>query len=112
MFRASSCPSSGEWYKIDNAYGVQHWLCCRRRVEKRWFGVHLLGMVSHEIKTHEIMNSHLAGVSKIIQEAKVSKPCVFGTYFVLLQQACQNRGEIDSMGPISVLLVTHENLRN
>jgi hypothetical protein len=26
MFRASSCPSSGEWYKIDSAYGVQH-LC-------------------------------------------------------------------------------------
>jgi hypothetical protein len=46
MFRALSCPSSGEWYKIDNAYGVQHWPCCRRLVEKRWFGVHLLGMVS------------------------------------------------------------------
>src|SRR5215813_5033761 len=36
MFRASSCPSSGEWYKIDSACGVQHWLCCRRLVEKRW----------------------------------------------------------------------------
>jgi hypothetical protein len=47
MFRASSCPSSGEWYKINSAYGVQHWPCCRRLVEKRWFGVHLLGMVSH-----------------------------------------------------------------
>jgi hypothetical protein len=46
MFRASSCPSSGEWYKIDNAYGVQHWPCCSRLVEKRWFGVHLLGLVS------------------------------------------------------------------
>jgi hypothetical protein len=45
MYRASSCPSSGEWYKIDSACGVQHWLCCRRLVEKRWVGVHLLGMV-------------------------------------------------------------------
>jgi hypothetical protein len=45
MFRASSCPSSGEWYKTDNAYGVQHWPCCSRLVEKRWFGVHLLGLV-------------------------------------------------------------------
>jgi predicted nucleotidyltransferase len=25
MFRASSCLSSEEWYKIDSAYGVQHW---------------------------------------------------------------------------------------
>jgi hypothetical protein len=24
MFRASSCPSSGEQYKADNTYGVQH----------------------------------------------------------------------------------------
>jgi hypothetical protein len=24
MFRASSCPSSGEQYKAENAYGVQH----------------------------------------------------------------------------------------
>jgi hypothetical protein len=46
MFRASPCPSSGEWYKTDNAYGVQHWLRCSRLVEKRWFGVHLLGLVS------------------------------------------------------------------
>jgi hypothetical protein len=46
MLQASSCPSSGEWYKIDSAYGVQHRLCCRRLVEKRWFGVHLLGLVS------------------------------------------------------------------
>jgi hypothetical protein len=46
MFRASSCPSSGEWYKTDNVYGVQHWPCCSRLVEKRWFGVHLLGLVS------------------------------------------------------------------
>jgi hypothetical protein len=40
MFRGSSCPSSGEEYKADNAYGVQHWPCCRRLEEKRWFGVH------------------------------------------------------------------------
>jgi hypothetical protein len=46
MFRASSCPSSGEWYKTDNAYGIQHWPCCSRLEEKRWFGVHLLGLVS------------------------------------------------------------------
>jgi hypothetical protein len=46
MFRASSCPSSGEWYKTDKTYGVQHWLCCSRLVEKRRFGVHLLGLVS------------------------------------------------------------------
>jgi hypothetical protein len=46
MFRASSCPSSGEWYKTDNAYGVKHWPCCSRLVKKRWFGVHLLGLVS------------------------------------------------------------------
>jgi hypothetical protein len=46
MFRASSCPSSGEWYKTDNAYGVQNWPFCIRLVEKRWFGVHLLGLVS------------------------------------------------------------------
>jgi hypothetical protein len=46
MFRASSCPSSGEWYKTDNAYGVQHWPCCCRLVEKRGFGVNLLGLVS------------------------------------------------------------------
>jgi hypothetical protein len=45
MFRASSCPSSGEQYKTDNTYGVQHWPCCSRLEEKRWFGVHLLGMV-------------------------------------------------------------------
>jgi hypothetical protein len=43
MFRASSCPSSGEWNKTDDGYGVQHWPCCSRLVEKRWFGVHLLG---------------------------------------------------------------------
>jgi hypothetical protein len=46
MLRASSCPSSGEQYKTDNAYGVQHWPCGSRLEEKRWFGVHLLGMVS------------------------------------------------------------------
>jgi hypothetical protein len=45
MFQASSFPSSGEWYKTDNAYGVQHWLSCSRLVEKRWFGVHLLGLI-------------------------------------------------------------------
>jgi hypothetical protein len=39
MFRASSCPSSGKWYKTDHAYGVQHWPCCSIIVEKRWFGV-------------------------------------------------------------------------
>jgi hypothetical protein len=44
MFRASS----GEQYKADNAYGVQHWPCCSRLEEMRWFDVHLLGMVSHE----------------------------------------------------------------
>jgi hypothetical protein len=31
--------------QTDNAYGVQHWPCCSRLVEKRWFGVHLLGLV-------------------------------------------------------------------
>jgi hypothetical protein len=36
MFRASSCPSSGEWYETDNAYGLQHLPCCSRLVEKRW----------------------------------------------------------------------------
>jgi hypothetical protein len=46
MFRTSSCPSSGEQYKPDNAYGVQHWPCCNRLKEKRWFCVHLLGLVS------------------------------------------------------------------
>jgi hypothetical protein len=39
MFRASSCPSSGEQYKADNAYGVQHRPYCSRLEEKRWFGV-------------------------------------------------------------------------
>jgi hypothetical protein len=46
MLRAPSCPSSGAQYKADNAYGVQHWPCCSRLEEKRWFGVHLLGLVS------------------------------------------------------------------
>jgi glycerol kinase len=46
MFRASSCPSSGEQYKADNAYGVQHWPSCSRLEEKRWFGVYFLGLVS------------------------------------------------------------------
>jgi hypothetical protein len=32
--------------KADNAYGVQPWPCCSRLEEKRWFGVHLLGLVS------------------------------------------------------------------
>jgi hypothetical protein len=50
MFRASSCPSSGKKYKADNAYGVQHWPCCRRLEEKRWFGLHLLGLVSRLVK--------------------------------------------------------------
>jgi hypothetical protein len=31
--------------KTDNAYGVQHWLCCSRLKEKRWIGVHLLELV-------------------------------------------------------------------
>jgi hypothetical protein len=51
MFRSSSCPSSGEQYKDHNAYGVQHWPCCSRLEEKRWFGVHLLGLpiIMHDI---------------------------------------------------------------
>jgi hypothetical protein len=48
MFRASSCPSSGEWYKTDIAYGVQHWPCCSRLVEKRWFGMHTEPPLLHE----------------------------------------------------------------
>jgi hypothetical protein len=35
-FGHHQCPSSGEWYKTDSAYGVQHWLCCSRLEEKRW----------------------------------------------------------------------------
>jgi hypothetical protein len=46
VFRASTCPSSGEQYNADNACGVQHWPCCSRLEDKRWFGVHLLGLVS------------------------------------------------------------------
>jgi hypothetical protein len=32
VFRASSCPSSGEQYKADNAYSVQPWPCSSPRV--------------------------------------------------------------------------------
>jgi hypothetical protein len=32
--------------RTDNTYGVQHWPCCSRLEEKRWFGMHLLGLVS------------------------------------------------------------------
>jgi hypothetical protein len=38
-------------YKADNAHGVQHWSCCSRPEEKRWFGVHLLGLVSRKLYT-------------------------------------------------------------
>jgi hypothetical protein len=42
----------------NNAYGVQHWLCCSRLVEKRWFGVHLLGLVSRVV----LQNNNTYGV--------------------------------------------------
>jgi hypothetical protein len=68
MFRALSCPSSGEQYKADNAYGVQHWPCCSRPVEKRWFGVYLLGLVSRLVEKRWFGVYLLGLVSRLVEK--------------------------------------------
>jgi hypothetical protein len=50
--------------QTDNAYGVQHWPCCSRLQEKRWFGVQwfgvqLLGLVSR---------SHISRINDTFRE--------------------------------------------
>jgi hypothetical protein len=64
IFQASSCPSSGEQYKADNAYSVQHWPCCSRLLEKKWFGVHLLGLVSRLTSSPRVCCSTASAVHR------------------------------------------------
>jgi hypothetical protein len=72
MFLASSCPSSGEWYKTDNAYGVQHWPCCSRLVEKKWFGVHLLGGL---VSLKPIQQEHTE--PPLLHESTAARPVLY-----------------------------------